>query len=61
MLRAAPPGVAIGLECPTRYRLLDMPALVEPGLHRPKRQRWMALRGLERKMAEYRPPRHAAE
>ncbi|HRW48332.1 MAG TPA: 6-phosphofructokinase, partial [Caldilinea sp.] len=37
--------------------LRDMPALVEPKLHRPKVQRWMALRGLERKMAEYDPPR----
>ncbi len=39
--------------------LRDMPALVEPKLHRPKVQRWMALRGLERKMAEYDPPRQA--
>ncbi|MCB0135952.1 MAG: hypothetical protein KDD75_12665, partial [Caldilineaceae bacterium] len=37
--------------------LRDMPALVEPKLHRPKVQRWMALRGLERKMAEHDPPR----
>ncbi|MDH5538726.1 MAG: sugar phosphate isomerase/epimerase [Rhizobacter sp.] len=27
MLRAAPPGVAISVECPTRYRSLGMPAL----------------------------------
>ena len=27
MLRAAPPGVPISLECPTRYRALGMPAL----------------------------------
>ena len=39
--------------------LRDMPAMVEPKLHRPKVQRWMALRGLERKMAEYQPPRQA--
>jgi len=36
--------------------LRDMPAMVEPDLHRPKVQRWMALRGLSRKMAECRPP-----
>ena len=38
------------------YWDIARPAMVEANLHRPKVQRWMALRGLERKMAEYDPP-----
>jgi len=41
--------------------LRNLPAVVEPNLHRPKIQRWMALRGLARKMAEYRPPHQGAQ
>jgi 6-phosphofructokinase 1 len=36
--------------------LAAMPALVEPHAQRPKEQRWLALRGLARKMAELHPP-----
>jgi hypothetical protein len=36
--------------------LADLPMLVEPRAHRPREQRWLALRSLARKMAELRPP-----
>jgi 6-phosphofructokinase 1 len=35
--------------------LADLPQLIEPRAHRPREQRWLALRGLARKMAELRP------